>query len=216
MTKLKIAEYTLQFFDLPDGILVEGDGQFIYHLKLAIQDKTNCVFGLNSVAFLGYKKKDVLKLIEKSDHEENIIQLDPPIKEIPVYYDKNSADVLRILELLDIDFQTLVDLHNKPTYELSMYGFLPGFTYLKGNVPRIHLPRKDIPSRLIPAGSVAISGNMTGIYPVDSPGGWHVIGRCPIKMFSGYRDPMFLLDVGDKVCFKSISKEEFDFKREYE
>jgi KipI family sensor histidine kinase inhibitor len=81
--------------------------------------------------------------------------------------------------------------------------------YLGGLDPRLFCPRKEKPDRLIPAGTVAIGGQQTGIYPSDSPGGWHAIGKSPVKLFDIQHDPPCLAQIGDKIRFVPIAKEEF-------
>jgi len=90
-----------------------------------------------------------------------------------------------------------------------MLGFLPGFLYLGGLDPRLTCPRKEIPSTKVPAGSVGIGGNQTGVYPVSSPGGWHIIGRTPIKLFCPQNNQPFIASPLDKIRFVPISEREY-------
>jgi inhibitor of KinA len=90
-----------------------------------------------------------------------------------------------------------------------MLGFAPGFPYLAGLDPRLVTPRRSTPRPRVPRGSVAIGGEHTGVYPVESPGGWHLIGRTPITLFDVSRDPPSLLQAGDQVRFVAIPPEEF-------
>ena len=103
----------------------------------------------------------------------------------------------------------MIHIHHSKPYTLHFYGFLPGFMYLGGLDERLFSPRKEKPERLIPAGTVAIGGQQTGIYPSDSPGGWHAIGKSPISLFDIRHDPPFPADIGDKIRFLPINKEEF-------
>jgi inhibitor of KinA len=91
-----------------------------------------------------------------------------------------------------------------------MMGFSPGFPYLGGMSERIAAPRLATPRTTIPAGSVGIAQTQTGIYPVESPGGWQLIGRTPIKLFDARRQPPVLLEAGDSIRFVPISREEYD------
>jgi biotin-dependent carboxylase-like uncharacterized protein len=91
-----------------------------------------------------------------------------------------------------------------------MMGFLPGFPYLGGMNPRLKTPRLETPRTKIPAGSVAIGGAQTGLYPVESPGGWNIIGRTPLRLFDVKRKPFFLYEAGDKIRFLPITREEFE------
>jgi KipI family sensor histidine kinase inhibitor len=91
-----------------------------------------------------------------------------------------------------------------------MIGFTPGFPYLGGVDRAIAAPRLETPRTHVPAGSVGIAGQQTGIYPVESPGGWRIIGRTPLTLFDAHREPPTLLAAGDRVCFVPISEAEFD------
>jgi inhibitor of KinA len=90
-----------------------------------------------------------------------------------------------------------------------MIGFIPGFPYLGGMSPKIATPRLETPRTKIPAGSVGIAGNQTGIYPAESPGGWRLIGRTPLQLFDPRREPPALFQAGDCLNFISITPEEF-------
>ena len=95
-----------------------------------------------------------------------------------------------------------------------MIGFLPGFLYLGGLDRKLHIPRKANPDPKIDAGSVAIGGSQTGIYPYDSPGGWHVIGKTPINIFDKTTPPFCHIAPGDHVRFKSISLDAYRHVKE--
>jgi KipI family sensor histidine kinase inhibitor len=91
-----------------------------------------------------------------------------------------------------------------------MIGFTPGFPFLGGMDERLATPRLKTPRKLVPAGSVGIANNQTGIYPVDSPGGWQIIGRTPLRLFSPTKKNPFLYSAGDRIKFKPIDQVEFD------
>ena len=91
-----------------------------------------------------------------------------------------------------------------------MIGFLPGFAYMGVVDSTIATPRLASPRKNVPAGSVGIAGEQTGIYPLDSPGGWNIIGRTPVKLFDPTKEDPVLLQPGDQVKFEPISKKEFD------
>jgi KipI family sensor histidine kinase inhibitor len=91
-----------------------------------------------------------------------------------------------------------------------MLGFLPGFAFMGDTPPELHLPRRSEPRLRVPAGSVAIAMQLTGVYPWDSPGGWHILGQCPIPLFDASADPPALLKAGDTVRFRGINDPEFD------
>ena len=104
----------------------------------------------------------------------------------------------------------VIAVHSRTPYRIYMLGFLPGFAYLGGLDPRLETPRLKTPRSKILAGSVAIGGSQTGLYPVDSPGGWRIIGRTPLKVFNQFRNPAFLYSAGDKIRFVPVTRREFD------
>lgn len=121
------------------------------------------------------------------------------IHEIPVCYD--GEDLQTTAELLALTIDELIDLHQSAIYTVAAIGFTPGFPYLTGLPPRLHLPRKHTPRLKIPAGSVAIAGNQTGIYPCESPGGWNLLGKTNFALFDPLANPPNRLQVGDQVRF---------------
>lgn len=136
-------------------------------------------------------------------------ELSSSTKIIPVCYDLGE-DLSSVAKQLNITKEKIIALHCNQTYRVYTIGFTPGFPYM-GTLPAgLHLPRKQTPALHIAPGSVAIAGNQTGIYPTASPGGWHIIGRTPIKMFDKKREPSCFLQPGDVVQFNSISTKEFN------
>lgn len=103
----------------------------------------------------------------------------------------------------------VVDLHAGADYLVYMLGFSPGFPYLGGMSPRIATPRLATPRAVIPAGSVGIAQQQTGIYPVESPGGWQLIGRTPLRLFDAERRPPALFEAGDFIRFVPVSEAEY-------
>ena len=91
-----------------------------------------------------------------------------------------------------------------------MIGFMPGFAYLGGMNDSLSTPRKGMPRSVVPAGAVGIAGKQTGIYPLQTPGGWQIIGQTPVKLFDVNRPQPSLLKAGDRVIFKPITRLEFD------
>jgi inhibitor of KinA len=131
------------------------------------------------------------------------------IIKIPVCYDEEFApDMARIIKEKKISKEEVIQIHTGKQYRVYMLGFLPGFPYLGEIDEKIAMPRKPQPQS-VAAGSVAIAGKQTGIYPLTSPGGWSVIGRTPIKLFDAEKEELTLLKAGNMVEFYSISKEEF-------
>jgi KipI family sensor histidine kinase inhibitor len=118
---------------------------------------------------------------------------------IPVVYDgPDLEDVSRALSLSVAD---VVALHTRPIYRAFLVGFVPGWAYLGPLPEELALPRRETPRTAVPAGSVAIAGRQTGIYPLAVPGGWHLIGRSSVKLFLPDSDPPSLFRAGDRVKF---------------
>lgn len=131
--------------------------------------------------------------------------------EIPICYDEKFAlDLDEVMNYVGLGAEQVIELHSAVNYRVSCLGFTPGFPYLSGLPPELAMPRRPVPRKKVPAGSVAIGGNQTGIYPTASPGGWNVIGRTPIRLFTPAKNPPALLCPGDNVRFRPISRAEFD------
>ena len=131
--------------------------------------------------------------------------------EIPVCYDSEFApDLDHVAEHAKISPIEVVDLHRTGEYRAACIGFVPGFPFLSGLARKLATPRRDVPRKEIPPGSVGIGGAQTGIYPLRSPGGWNLIGRTPLKLFDPTTDPPALLRAGDHVRFRAITREEFE------
>ncbi|WP_299222290.1 5-oxoprolinase subunit PxpB [uncultured Aquimarina sp.] len=130
---------------------------------------------------------------------------------IPVCYSNALAPELpSFAAKKSMNIDEVISLHTIPLYIVYFIGFLPGFLYLGGLDDKLVTPRKSTPSLKLEKGSVAIGGNQTGIYPCDSPGGWHVIGKTPIDFFDlNAEEPCFALS-GDKVQFISIKENEYN------
>jgi inhibitor of KinA len=130
--------------------------------------------------------------------------------EIPVCYDDEFApDLDAVASHNNLSREQVVDLHASGSYYACFIGFTPGFAYLGGMSPRLATPRLPSPRTRVPAGSVAIGGGQTAVYPISTPGGWRLIGRTPLKLFSPEKEPFSLLALGDRVRFRKITREEF-------
>jgi inhibitor of KinA len=124
------------------------------------------------------------------------------IIEIPLVYD--GEDLSYVANFHQISEAQTVELHTAPTYRVYMMGFLPGFAYMGGLDARIATPRKSLPRTKVPAGSVGIAGNQTGIYPSESPGGWQLIGRTELQLYTPNAAEITLLKAGDLVKFIAL------------
>jgi inhibitor of KinA len=106
--------------------------------------------------------------------------------------------------------EEVIALHSQATYRVYVVGFVPGFPYMASVHPRLALPRRPTPRTRVPAGSVAIAAGQTGIYPIETPGGWHLIGRTRVKPYVESRAKPFLFTPGDRVRFHAVNHVEFD------
>ena len=136
-----------------------------------------------------------------------------PLHNIPVYYD--GEDLKEISTLKNLEVQAIVEIHTSRIYTVFMIGFLPGFAYLGAVDERIAVARRTKPRAQVAAGSVGIAGLQTGVYPLDSPGGWQIIGRTPLAMFRPDSSFPSRLKHGDRVKFYSISLNQFEALREH-
>jgi KipI family sensor histidine kinase inhibitor len=131
--------------------------------------------------------------------------------EIPVCYDDEFApDLGDVAQFAGAAPASIVDLHLSREYRVFMLGFVPGFAYLGTVDASIAAPRRQTPRTAVPAGSVAIAGELTGVYPVQTPGGWNIVGRTPLRMLALDRAETSLLRAGDTVRFQRIDRAEFD------
>ena len=133
------------------------------------------------------------------------------IYEIPVCYGgEYGPDIANIAEHAVLTEEEVIKIHSSRDYLIYMLGFLPGFCYLGGLDERIHTPRLANPRIKISAGSVGIGGSQTGIYPLDSPGGWQLMGMTPVKTYDPDREVPILLEAGDYIRFIPIDEEEYN------
>lgn len=124
---------------------------------------------------------------------------------IPVCYDGEFAPDMEVVSNhCKIDIDNIISIHTSRFYYVYFIGFLPGFPYLAGLDSRLFTPRRENPRTFVPSGSVGIGGSQTGIYPIDSPGGWQIIGRTPVKIFDYTAEKTFMFDSGMGIKFFSI------------
>ena len=131
--------------------------------------------------------------------------------EIPVCYDREFAlDIDDVARRAAISPGEVIRLHSAGEYRVACIGFVPGFPFLAGLPKKLATPRRDVPRKQIPPGSVGIGGAQTGIYPLRSPGGWNLIGRTPLCLFDPRKNPPALLRAGERVRFRAITRDEFE------
>ncbi|WP_283809102.1 5-oxoprolinase subunit PxpB [Tumebacillus amylolyticus] len=139
------------------------------------------------------------------------------VVEIPVCYGGEfGPDLEFVAEQNGLDVQEVVKFHTNAEYLVYMIGFAPGFPYLGGMPEEIAAPRKSTPRIKIPAGSVGIAGKQTGVYPLETPGGWQIIGQTPVRLFRPESERPSLLQGGDRVKFRAVTVDEFQAWQEGE
>ena len=125
------------------------------------------------------------------------------------YEVRKNWDEYWLIDPLD-GTKEFIKKHKKPCYDVDMIGFLPGFLYLGGLNNSLSLPRKKVPRKIIPKGSIGIAENQTGIYNIESPGGWNIIGRTPYELFNKNSEPPIKIKQGDTITFYEVKINEFN------
>ena len=139
---------------------------------------------------------------EKLEGMENVNPSKPRQFEVPVRYgDEYGVDLKSVAEYHGLHVEDVIRIHSEKTYTIYMMGFTPGFPYMGKLDNAIVTPRLETPRTHVPAGTVAIAGSQTGIYPIDSPGGWRLIGHTSLRLFDPSSDSPFLFSPGDEVRF---------------
>jgi inhibitor of KinA len=137
-------------------------------------------------------------------------QIESRVVEIPVCYGGEfGPDLETVAKINGLTKEEVIHIHSTGDYTVYMIGFAPGFPYLGGMSEKISAPRIESPRLKIPERTVGIAGTQTGIYPIETPGGWQLIGRTPLKLFRPKEESPSLLKAGDKIQFKPISYEEY-------
>jgi KipI family sensor histidine kinase inhibitor len=143
-------------------------------------------------------------------------QVPPPPKattrrwRVPVAYGgENGIDLEDVAKARNTTPEEIVARHTAGDYRVAMIGFTPGWSYLSGLAPTLHMPRRQDPRLLTPAGTIAVGGVQTGIQCLAGPSGWHLLGRTPVRTYQLHREPIFLLEPGDHVSFYAIDAKAF-------
>ena len=151
-----------------------------------------------------------LAKLEKSSKKSGVSE-EKQVITLPVLYGgENGPDLSTIAKNAGISEREVISIHESKPYLVYAIGFAPGFAYLGEVDPKIATPRLETPRQTVPKGAVAIADRQTAVYPSESPGGWNIIGICPIPMFNSLSPPYMPVSVGDTVKFESIDENQFD------
>lgn len=179
-------------------------------VSLLETDLIDIVPAYDSIAlFSTSRMEEITDLLSKATVKERGESTSSAHIEVPICYEL-GLDLEDIAEQSNMEIQKVIDLHQEGTYRAILIGFTPGFIYMDGLDSRIACPRRANPRKQIASGSIGIGGDQTGIYSLDSPGGWNIIGRTPIKLFDDSQQPPMKVNVGSKVTFSRITLEEFE------
>ena len=179
--------------------LVEDVNIGYQSLLILLNDKGHQVELMKYISEIDLDKMSDTKLMTKFTYH------------IPVCYDKVlGLDINALSSSKSITINELIKLHTSQVYKVYFTGFLPGFLYLGGLVKLLHSPRLSKPRLKVPKGSVAIGGEQTGIYPQESPGGWHILGQTPIDLFDPFQTIPSIFKPGDQIKFYAITFNEFE------
>ena len=160
---------------------------------------------------LSMSHEQAFVMVEQASLRKDVTPETGKLVEIPVCYDMEyGPDLADVAAHAKLTPDEVVRLHSSATYDVCFLGFTAGFTYLSGMPEALSMPRLSTPRRSVAAGSVGIAGAQTGIYPAETPGGWRLIGRTPMRMFDPDRNEPTLVLPGDQVRFISIDRSEFD------
>jgi inhibitor of KinA len=158
---------------------------------------------------------EILHALEADSRTAQIAE--PKVVPIPVCYGGEfGPDIGVVMEHTGLREEEIVAVHTSVDYPIYMIGFTPGFCYLGGLDRRLQTPRRKTPRTNLPAGSVGVAESQTGVYPVESPGGWQIIGQTPLRLFAPARENPFLYEAGDRIRFVPVAEAEFRRLREKE
>ena len=147
--------------------------------------------------------------LSKAPLASEVSSVGDEILEIPICYEL-GLDMDRLVKSSNLTEEQIISIHLSGTYRSLFIGFNPGFIYADGLDDRLSCPRLDNPRMKVPEQSIGIAGTQTGIYSMESPGGWNIIGRTPKKIFDSSREQPMLIGVGTRYKFRRITKKEFE------
>lgn len=169
-----------------------------------------CVMVQYDPRVIGYDELCEKLVALMADVDLNSVASEKVIMEIPVCYGgEYGPDMENVCSHTGLNEDEVVRLHSEPDYQIYMMGFLPGFVYLGGMNEKLETPRLKSPRERLDAGAVGIAGKQTGMYPLESPGGWQIIGRTPLKLYDPDREPPILYESGEYLKFVSISEAKY-------
>ncbi len=194
----------------PHDIAIEQIHSSTRYLKeLLGPDLRDIVPSYQSIGlFLNKDFGEICELLEKAG-SETVAEIHYETVEVPVCYEK-GLDLAELADHSGLSEEDVIRIHLNGDYRVILIGFTPGFIYLDGLDERLACPRKSNPRKKLEAGSVGIGGTQAGIYSLNSPGGWNILGQTPIQLFDKDRRPPMVLDVGVNLRFKRISLNEFE------
>ncbi|PKF62788.1 allophanate hydrolase subunit 1 [Psychromonas sp. psych-6C06] len=147
---------------------------------------------------------------EMNQSADTLSEVTGKLIELPVYYDQSVGwDLQKVASDKCLSIEQVIALHSDKPYQVCAVGFAPGFAFLAALDAKICQPRHTSPRAFVPAGSVAIADTQTAVYPSDSPGGWHIIGNCPLTLFDTTQVPISPFQIGDRVKFNPITRQQF-------
>jgi len=160
---------------------------------------------------VNHQFEDMKNLLKKILLENNVSEkVEQRTIEIPVCYGgEHGPDLEFVASHNQLSVEEVIAIHSSGTYEVNMIGFAPGFPFIGGMSEKIAAPRRSTPRLRIPERSVGIAGMQTGVYPIETPGGWQLIGRTPMELFLPNEDIPSLLQAGDFIIFKPITETEY-------
>lgn len=232
--KERVNQMEYSIFPLSEDAVLIQFGNNTDNLKAKIQEIQKVIQRLQTIPFVGFREvvpayntitvyydpfdiKDLFPFQAVKKQLDTILQSTTPIKDVkkryfdvPVCYEGEfSPDLDELASSKEISIEEVIHLHTKVVYDVVFIGFSPGFPFLSGLDEKLIFPRKTSPRLKVSQGSVGIAGKQTGIYPVDSPGGWQIIGRTPIKLFNfNHKNPTFF-QAGDQIKFYPITRNEY-------
>lgn len=179
-------------------------------IEILGKELVDIVPAYHSIAvFTSLSIEDLVNRLKNVETDEHSTMATLAIVELPICYEV-GLDTERISKHNGLSLKEMISMHLNGVYRSLFVGFTPGFIYADGLDEQLNCPRLDNPRKGIAAGSVGIAGNQTGIYSIESPGGWNIIGRTPVKIFDSTRDEPMLIGIGQQYKFHRITKSEFE------